>query len=196
MNTETPPSPHSQPPRRRTRPAKSCTACRKRKIACDKKLPCSSCVRSRVPSDCYYRPERGTPGDSAGNDGNRVLTPRPAVPAAPEGRTQQARPTPLLPKGPGSGQRQEVMVEELQQRIRHLEELLSRKQPENHQPALQADTEHRILPRPSSPLPPLRLRSSSSKTRFFGPSHWHYIADQVRQPSHEYFLSVMNLMFV
>jgi hypothetical protein len=42
------------PPRRkRNRPAKSCLQCRQRKIKCDQKHPCGSCVRSKF-DNCAY----------------------------------------------------------------------------------------------------------------------------------------------
>lgn len=45
---------NSAPIRRRRRPAVSCAECRRRKVGCDKKTPCSRCVSSQVP--CVYRP--------------------------------------------------------------------------------------------------------------------------------------------
>ncbi|KAL2819860.1 fungal-specific transcription factor domain-containing protein [Aspergillus cavernicola] len=46
---------HSQslPPRRR-RPALSCTICRRRKLKCDRGLPCGQCVKSKTPNQCVF----------------------------------------------------------------------------------------------------------------------------------------------
>ncbi|RSM02445.1 hypothetical protein CEP52_007913 [Fusarium oligoseptatum] len=43
----------SEPERRRRRPAVSCSLCRKRKIRCNREVPCSNCVRSRNDA-CIY----------------------------------------------------------------------------------------------------------------------------------------------
>ncbi|ODV65957.1 hypothetical protein HYPBUDRAFT_127097 [Hyphopichia burtonii NRRL Y-1933] len=40
--------------RKRNRPSLVCLACKKRKIRCDKKRPCSSCVRSNTVKHCIY----------------------------------------------------------------------------------------------------------------------------------------------
>lgn len=45
-------SPRS-PPRRR-RPALSCTICRRRKLKCDRSIPCEQCIKSKSPESCVY----------------------------------------------------------------------------------------------------------------------------------------------
>ena len=50
-------------PLRRRRPALSCITCRRRKIKCDRKSPCSHCVSSR--SQCDFRAYRDEPASSA-----------------------------------------------------------------------------------------------------------------------------------
>ncbi|KAL2869427.1 putative C6 transcription factor [Aspergillus lucknowensis] len=46
---------HPQPPiSRRRRPALSCTVCRRRKLKCDRSLPCGQCIKSKAPSLCVY----------------------------------------------------------------------------------------------------------------------------------------------
>lgn len=43
-------------PRRRRRPALSCEACRRRKVRCDRDMPCSNCIRARdVNIVCTYQ---------------------------------------------------------------------------------------------------------------------------------------------
>uniref|UniRef100_A0A0B7K9M3 Zn(2)-C6 fungal-type domain-containing protein n=1 Tax=Bionectria ochroleuca TaxID=29856 RepID=A0A0B7K9M3_BIOOC len=44
-----------EPEKRRRRPPVSCTLCRKRKIRCNRELPCNNCVRSKAPGlTCTY----------------------------------------------------------------------------------------------------------------------------------------------
>ncbi|EDN92242.1 hypothetical protein SS1G_08105 [Sclerotinia sclerotiorum 1980 UF-70] len=40
--------------RRRRRPAVSCSFCRRRKIKCNREVPCSNCVRSSIAANCVY----------------------------------------------------------------------------------------------------------------------------------------------
>jgi hypothetical protein len=42
------------PPRKRRRPALSCTECRRRKIKCDRNMPCNHCIASKN-SECSYK---------------------------------------------------------------------------------------------------------------------------------------------
>ncbi|CAG8260915.1 unnamed protein product [Penicillium nalgiovense] len=44
----------SRPTQRRRRPPLSCTACRKRKLKCDRSLPCGQCVRSKTTAQCVF----------------------------------------------------------------------------------------------------------------------------------------------
>ncbi|KAJ5186058.1 hypothetical protein N7491_006071 [Penicillium cf. griseofulvum] len=44
----------SRPPQRRRRPPLSCTVCRKRKLKCDRSLPCGQCVRSKTTAQCVF----------------------------------------------------------------------------------------------------------------------------------------------
>jgi hypothetical protein len=45
---------HSEPPRRRRRPALSCVPCRRRKIKCDRTMPCNHCMQSKN-AVCSYK---------------------------------------------------------------------------------------------------------------------------------------------
>lgn len=42
--------------KKRRRPALSCEQCRKRKVRCDRKEPCSPCTKSKMASVCSYAP--------------------------------------------------------------------------------------------------------------------------------------------
>ncbi|RAK82283.1 putative C6 transcription factor [Aspergillus fijiensis CBS 313.89] len=48
-----PTSPAKSPARRR-RPPLSCTICRRRKLKCDRALPCGQCLKSKTPDQCVY----------------------------------------------------------------------------------------------------------------------------------------------
>jgi Fungal Zn(2)-Cys(6) binuclear cluster domain len=55
-----------EPPRRRRRPALSCVPCRRRKIKCDRTIPCNHCMQSKN-AVCSYKDAhpvvfKGTPG--------------------------------------------------------------------------------------------------------------------------------------
>lgn len=41
-------------PIRRRRPALSCTICRRRKLKCDRSIPCEQCIKSKSPESCVY----------------------------------------------------------------------------------------------------------------------------------------------
>lgn len=61
-NEQTSTSPDSILVPRRRRPALSCTVCRRRKLKCDRALPCSQCVKSKTPDLCVYSgPAPGQP---------------------------------------------------------------------------------------------------------------------------------------
>lgn len=44
---------HRDTPRKRRRPPKACTQCRRRKVRCDQKMPCNQCTRLKI-SNCSY----------------------------------------------------------------------------------------------------------------------------------------------
>ncbi|KAL4733338.1 fungal-specific transcription factor domain-containing protein [Aspergillus similis] len=54
--------PQSSAPRRR-RPALSCSICRRRKLKCDRSLPCGQCIKSKTPDLCVF--SAPTPAQSA-----------------------------------------------------------------------------------------------------------------------------------
>ncbi|PLN80381.1 putative C6 transcription factor [Aspergillus taichungensis] len=55
------------PPRRR-RPALSCTVCRRRKLKCDRSIPCEQCIKSKSPELCVYV---GPPSASSAHQSHR-----------------------------------------------------------------------------------------------------------------------------
>lgn len=59
------------PPRKRRRPALSCAECRRRKIKCDRNIPCRQCTQSKS-ATCTYSPERLSSANSHANLGSRA----------------------------------------------------------------------------------------------------------------------------
>lgn len=47
----------ANPEKRRRRPPLACVACRRRKVRCDRKMPCQNCVRARRGTSCTYVPD-------------------------------------------------------------------------------------------------------------------------------------------
>ena len=62
----------SSAPRRR-RPALSCTICRRRKLKCDRSLPCGQCIKSKTPDLCVFSAPHSA----------QSIAPRSAAPSSP-----------------------------------------------------------------------------------------------------------------
>ena len=65
----------SSPARRSRRPVQSCDPCRRRKVRCDLKSPCSACQVSRNPVTCIYQGDQQQPSltlEDRGSAGNNV----------------------------------------------------------------------------------------------------------------------------
>ncbi|KAH1583948.1 hypothetical protein KXX69_000883 [Aspergillus fumigatus] len=119
----------TSPPRKRRRPPKSCDPCRRRKVRCDRELPCGPCQRARTSLHCFYRPAVTARSPSTDEDcrltascGPEGHTPPPQAvdlqtkirPAAPTAQSQ--------PQGPNYDQTK--IIQDLQNRVRRLEEQL------------------------------------------------------------------------
>lgn len=65
------------PARKRRRPAVSCVECRRRKIKCDRKIPCTQCLQSRRAS-CAYK--NGYPRTTSSNTAKASSTASPPHP--------------------------------------------------------------------------------------------------------------------
>lgn len=52
-------SPDHPHPRKRQRVRLSCLECRRRKLSCDRELPCSRCIQSGTPEKCEYEARPG-----------------------------------------------------------------------------------------------------------------------------------------
>ncbi|KAL4901038.1 hypothetical protein BDW74DRAFT_187898 [Aspergillus multicolor] len=59
---------HVEPPApRRRRPAMSCTICRRRKLKCDRSLPCGQCIKSKTPELCVFSAPNPSPSTASGS---------------------------------------------------------------------------------------------------------------------------------
>jgi hypothetical protein len=105
--------------KKRRRPALACAQCRRRKIRCDQNTPCNNCVRSGIP-DCTIPPNHIS---TLRLQQSRVAAPRPATtispPSAVASTTLTPRPTPQ------SVYTEESNVDELQSKIKELENTIS-----------------------------------------------------------------------
>lgn len=78
-------------PKKRRRPALACEACRRRKVRCDRNLPCSTCVRSKNPL-CAYTTQAPTTSAT-----RRARDESPKHGASASGLAALALPEPILP---------------------------------------------------------------------------------------------------
>ncbi|PWY70804.1 hypothetical protein BO94DRAFT_539687 [Aspergillus sclerotioniger CBS 115572] len=122
--------------RKRPRPVVSCLRCRKKKLKCDRLLPCENCSRAGCPTDCVFHSDGMVDGLPDLPGAKRVqLDPSPFPPLSSDSRADPvARPRsgPSGPSGrPGqsgqSGQSGIGLLEDFQQRLAYIEEYLALK---------------------------------------------------------------------
>lgn len=140
--------------KRRRRPPLACIACRRRKVRCDRKLPCQNCVRARRATSCAYVPDEriesrddGAPGFADGlGTGSRnpqqedVVSASYLSPTASHNSTSNATP------------------EQLAERVRQLEQQLNQ--------VLDARSA-----KTTTTAPP-EVPSANPPSSFLGPEHW------------------------
>lgn len=175
---------------RRRRPPLSCTECRRRKLKCDRSLPCGQCVRSKTADSCVFvGPQPGTTADPS----HRMSPPISRM-RLPDGPDEQSRGSggmfvfdaKLGPKSSSSRvskRSHSNELHELRNRLRMLENTLRGSNvlqtPEtsvsevfseiatsqNSTDAVGVDDRVRFLPDAS-------FRGKKGKTRYFGRSHY------------------------
>jgi hypothetical protein len=200
-------------PRKRRRPPLACEQCRRRKLRCDRNLPCTPCSRSRESLTCSYSPSHIPQADTSASIGE--LSPV-VISKRAEGRkrsfasafsTEGSRNAGDLgesidPDGPPQTAQ---VIENLQERIRQLEDLVSAGRATDRIPAGLGSARTFVTPArstihnpntagkrntlqfesrqsPGNPLitdPLPHLRISSQKTKLFGANHWVNTATQV-----------------
>lgn len=183
----------AEPPRvvqRRRRPPLSCTECRRRKLKCDRSLPCGQCARSKTAGSCVFV----GPQPGAASTSSRRMSPPVSHMRLPSDAEDQSRgnggmfvfDSKMAPKSSSSRvskRSQPDELHELRHRLRVLESALAKpnalQTPETSvcdiyseigtsQPSTEGagvDDRVRFLPDSS-------FRGKKSKTRYFGRSHY------------------------
>lgn len=172
--------------KKRRRPALSCEQCRRRKIRCDRSLPCVNCVKSKI-SPCTYAPthipasrNKKSTSHTAGADPSSQVPGRSAPtidpnqrqsPASPSARRQSSS----VPSSTVGSNSESSTVDALAARVKELEQKLAETcyitKPERDRIEEPDDEDQNPAP----------MKGTVSKTRFFGQSHWMNGVDMVRQ---------------
>ncbi|KAF6831361.1 zn2cys6 transcription factor [Colletotrichum plurivorum] len=150
---------------KRPRPVKSCTECRKRKLRCDRNLPCSQCQKSH--RNCKYAAEHDSSLLSDGSDvevGDLQRPPkRSCLPTGTTSGPHPPEPSSLAPLRNGD-QTGSSALEELTSRLDRLEKQFAIKSP--------AGTEFsgagQRLPLSPETIRGLTVKRGALRTRFFG----------------------------
>ncbi|KAJ5294258.1 hypothetical protein N7508_009079 [Penicillium antarcticum] len=150
-------------PRKRRRPALSCEQCRRRKVRCDREMPCGPCTKSHPPLACQFV-----------HEGKAVLDARSqgaALEYEPVIRTSGSRDTPGLVENSTADAARlaelERSVSMLQNRVNELEK---DRPVSTGIPPDSAERSQTLIP----PLAP-HLKSSKHETKLFGPTHWAHV---------------------
>jgi hypothetical protein len=208
-------SPPPNQPRKRRRPALSCVQCRRRKIKCDRNMPCGQCTSSKT-SACLYASDPASPSKKPRVDGQFPATPSSIGQDSPGNTSSAAHGAdnsdgagfPLATSSvwavrqpmvegskPNTGppatyssspaHSDQPTVQALLDRVHKLERMLS--EPDHGNTGLLA------MPLVKTP----GLRGAMSKTRFFGQSHWVNSFEQVLQTlPHKVLYRAMILMLI
>ncbi|CAG8144340.1 unnamed protein product [Penicillium olsonii] len=163
-------------PQRRRRPPLSCTTCRRRKLKCDRSLPCGQCVRSKTTDECVFT--------GAQPETNRQMSP-PLSRRRPSALSERKSGMFVFDSkmGPNSSRvskRRSDELTEMRQRLKALESLLktnvqtpdtsvgdvySEVDSASTSENVGVDDRVRFLPDSS-------FRGKKAKTRYFGRSHY------------------------
>ncbi|KAJ5650859.1 uncharacterized protein N7484_004582 [Penicillium longicatenatum] len=178
----------SQPnPRKRRRPALACEQCRRRKVRCDREMPCGPCIKSHPSLNCAYVDEGKAALDarlessrfsehdlSSHSDEQHVSS------GAGRSSADRARIAQL-----------ERSIKALQNRVHDLEQNKAHGSQDHHQ---DEDTQQlsgevdRVTGRlrgseqPQTFISPLapRIKSDNGRTKLFGTTHWALVFQQFR----------------
>lgn len=167
------------PSRRRRRPL-SCIVCRRRKLKCDRSLPCAQCIKSKTAGSCTYaEDQRGSAATSPLRSRLQMASNR-ATPSA-SGvyvfDSKHKSPSNRVPK-----QSEPSELQELRNRVESLENALSLPgtiltpdttggvEGSNIRPQLTAEDE--IVRENIDAIPGIYFRGRNSRTRFVGRCHW------------------------
>ncbi|RAK97559.1 putative C6 transcription factor [Aspergillus ibericus CBS 121593] len=186
---DSPSSVLAEPPRRRRRPAVSCSLCRSRKIRCNRQLPCSNCVRTRN-ENCVYANQASPIQRKRLSQVTEVSTLQPQQalridrdPSS-NGPPCQSQQSDFLINSPvivsPVSTQQPTEVEALKSRIKHLEEQLAKAQKptlsrfrSNIETSTACITKRlHVQYESASGRPAAITRGIMNKTRLLGQSYW------------------------
>lgn len=177
---------------RRRRPPLSCTECRRRKLKCDRSLPCGQCIRSKTADSCVFVGPQ--PGASSGT--SRRMSPTVSRMRLPSGCDDQAGESGGMfvfdSKLSSKSNTNRVSkrshpdeLRDLRQRLRVLEKALTKSNPLQTPETSIGDTFSEVGTGTGTHsteaagvedrvrfLPDSSFRGKKSKTRYFGRSHY------------------------
>lgn len=184
---------HTRMVQRRRRPPLSCTECRRRKLKCDRSLPCGQCIRSKTADSCVFVGPQPVPH----SESSHRMSPPLSRARLPNGQDDQSGSGGLFvfdaklgPKSTSSRVSKSSQkssnaseLEELRNRLRMLENSMGKSSvlqtPENSISDVYSD----MTPSQNSSdaagvddrvrfLPDSSFRGKKGKTRYFGRSHY------------------------
>lgn len=175
-----------QAPKKHRRPALSCVQCRRRKVKCDRNIPCNRCTQSKN-TVCQYDPEgpararaihsvASTASPSTSID-NFSISQEPVLKGTlslSNSVTPNSKPQVMSWVSGSRAVSDQDNVQHLQDRIRQLESALS------------TMTYKDKTPKDTVPLDGNRnpiLRGSAEDTQFFGMGHWMMFKKEVSNPN-------------
>ncbi|KAJ5646471.1 hypothetical protein N7490_002843 [Penicillium lividum] len=170
-------------PRKRRRPALSCEQCRRRKVRCDREMPCGPCIRSHPLLDCAYVDE-GKAALDAKLDSARISEPDSNSEGQYGSRAGQI-------SGDARIAQLERSIKALKDRVKDLEQNAGEVGQSCHQDtdslplnrtlgrlagkSLKSDQPQTFI----SPLAP-RIKNDDGKIKLFGTTHWALVFQQFR----------------
>jgi hypothetical protein len=171
---------------KRPRPVKSCTECRKRKLRCDRLLPCSQCQKShRI---CRYSAEHDSSNLSDGSDVEVAEPQRSSKrnclpPPAPS--LSALTPDVALPPVARNGETVSVavaVVEDLVSRLDRLEKQVLAKSPAGTE--VSVPRSHLSVAASPETIRGITIKKGTGRTRFFGQNSSRVMLNLVRRTRH------------
>jgi hypothetical protein len=196
---------------RRRRPPLSCTECRRRKLKCDRSLPCGQCVRSKTADSCVFVGPQS--GEASGSF--QRMSPPVSRMRLPSGQDEQPGSTggmfvfdskmgPRSTSNRVSKHSQQDEIHELRQRLRSLERALVKPGATLQTPETSIyDTFSEVTTSANSAegagvddrvrfLPDCSFRGKKGKTRYFGRSHYSTTVSFVSSRPSRHILSIFK----
>ncbi|CAF3648302.1 unnamed protein product [Fusarium graminearum] len=158
--------------KKRRRPALACEQCRRRKIRCNRNLPCSNCFKSNI-SPCTYAPthvpasrtKKGAADSSShvpGRSAPVVDLSRKTTPSDSSAKRQSSS----IPSSTVGSNSETSTVDALAARVKELEQKLA------ESCHITQPGEDILIQHDDQEADPAPMKGTVSKTRFFGQSHW------------------------